>query len=160
MPVAVSSALALNLLLWSAACCASVLCKMLQAGEPSVKGNPHGALHNSHMQNYTGGFSLFLHVGCFLFVVVVVGWGFVFSNEFCNITFFSQNLDRAVCTFCLIFKCLYTQPIWHIFLYIQTLATAIQASKLLEAFQGIFVLSIVGRSELSQSVFQAGKNKV
>lgn len=73
---------------------------------------------------------------------------------------FSQNLNRAVCTFCLIFKYLYIHPIWHVFLYTQTPATAIQASKLLEPFQGIFVLSTVGRPELRQSVFQAGKNKV
>lgn len=66
---------------------------MLQAGEPSVKANPYGALHNSHMPNYTGGFTLLLHGGCFLFLVVVVDWVFVFSNEFGNLTFlFPKNL--------------------------------------------------------------------
>lgn len=160
MSVAVSAALALNLLLWSGACCASVLCKMQQLGEPSDKGNPYGALHNSHMQNDTGGFSLFLDVGCFLFscccrlMLCLFKWILQFT------IFFSQSLKRAVCIFCLIFKYLYTHPIWHIFLNTQTPATAIQALKLLESFQGIFVLSIVGRPELCQSVFQARKNKV
>lgn len=41
--------------------------------------------------------------------------------------------------------------------HIQTLAVAIWVLKHLEPFQRIFVLSIVGRPELSQLVFQAGK---
>lgn len=45
----------------------------------------------------------------------------------------------------------------YFYTHLQTLAIAIQASKLLEPFQGIFVLSAVGRPELSQPVFQAGK---
>lgn len=52
----------------------------------------------------------------------------------------------------------YFYPLLYIFYtHLQTLAIAIQASKLLEPSQGIFVLSAVGRPELSQSVFQAGK---
>lgn len=95
MSVAVSTALALNLLLQSAACCASVLCKTLQLAEPSVKGNPYGALHNSHMQNDTGGLSLFLDLGCFL--LVVVDWCSVFSNEFCNLpNFFAKSQQSCV----------------------------------------------------------------
>lgn len=41
--------------------------------------------------------------------------------------------------------------------HIQSFAVAIWVLKHLEPFQRIFVLSIVGRPELSQLVFQAGK---
>lgn len=54
---------------------------------------------------------------------------------------------------------LYTAWMVILFLLIQTLAVAIQALKLFEFFKGIFVLSVVGRLELSQSVFQAGEEK-
>ena len=82
--------------------------------------------------------------------------------QFSKFFFSKSNLNRAVCTFCLIFKRIYTHTIWEIYIYthIQTLAIAIQALKHLEPFQGMIVLSLVGRPELSQSVFQAGKKSI
>lgn len=96
----------------SCACCWLCKCVMQEAArEPSVKGNPCGALHNSHMQNDTAGFSLFLHGACFLFLLCHSRLGFCLFKWTLQFNFFfpKKYLDRAVCTFCFIFKCLYTQ---------------------------------------------------
>lgn len=118
MSVAVSAALALNLLLWSGACCASVLCKMQQLGEPSDKGNPYGALHNSHMQNDTGGFSLFLDVGCFLFscccrlMLCLFKWILQFTSFF-----FPKSQESCVHILFNFQVPLYTSYMAHLFKY-------------------------------------------